>query len=153
MALVGSDVPSLSQQVGQVSHLSLQPVFVVAQRPLLGRADIVADFLIDPFALGQQRPHLVQPPGQHRGQGVQGVSIQAREGEVEGIGLEPHFPQTGLALPSQSPDEASAHFHWMAGFVALDNPTSSALTREKLGWSPTEPELLADIRENGYFSG
>lgn len=42
----------------------------------------------------------------------------------------------GLGLPvrSLSPDEAQAHFGWFAGFVALDGATSSALTRETLGW-------------------
>lgn len=60
----------------------------------------------------------------------------------------------GLGLPvrSLSQEEAGAHFGWMAGFVGLDNPTSSAFTREKLGWNPTQIELLADMRENGYFS-
>jgi hypothetical protein len=39
----------------------------------------------------------------------------------------------------------------MAAFVGIDNPTSSALTREALGWSPKESGLLADMKESGYF--
>ncbi|PQV62681.1 Nucleoside-diphosphate-sugar epimerase [Abditibacterium utsteinense] len=60
----------------------------------------------------------------------------------------------GLGVPVRGigPDEAGAHFGWMAGFVALDNPTSSVLTREALGWEPKEIGLLTDLRESGYFS-
>ena len=59
----------------------------------------------------------------------------------------------GLGIPARSipPDQASAHFDWMALFVGLDNPTTSALTRESLRWKPDHPGLLTDLRENGYF--
>jgi hypothetical protein len=40
----------------------------------------------------------------------------------------------------------------MACFVGLDNPTSSAVTRATLGWDPQGPDLLRDMRENGYFT-
>jgi nucleoside-diphosphate-sugar epimerase len=60
----------------------------------------------------------------------------------------------GLGVPVRSltEDEARAHFDWFARFVAIDNPTSSAITRESLGWRPREPELLADMRDSGYFA-
>ena len=60
----------------------------------------------------------------------------------------------GLGVPVRSltKDEASTHFDWFAGIVAIDNPTSSALTRNSLGWRPEEPELLTDMRDSGYFS-
>jgi nucleoside-diphosphate-sugar epimerase len=57
----------------------------------------------------------------------------------------------GVPVRSLSKDEASTHFGWMAGIVAIDNPTSSALTREALGWSPKESGLLKDMKESGYF--
>jgi nucleoside-diphosphate-sugar epimerase len=55
----------------------------------------------------------------------------------------------GLKLPvvSITPDEAPAHFGWMAMFVALDMPASSALTQARLGWRPAGPSLLADLDE------
>ncbi|WP_225414138.1 SDR family oxidoreductase [Stigmatella hybrida] len=61
----------------------------------------------------------------------------------------------GLGLPVRSiaANEAAAHFGWLAGFAALDNPTSSALTQEWLGWRPRENTLLKDMRESGYFDG
>ncbi len=60
----------------------------------------------------------------------------------------------GLGVPVRrlTEEEAGAHFGWMANFVALDNPTSSALTRDSLGWNPTQIELLTDMRDNGYFA-
>jgi len=59
----------------------------------------------------------------------------------------------GLGIPVRSMDEveARAHFEWFAHFVAIDNPTSSAVTREALGWKPQEVDLLTDMRGSGYF--
>ena len=59
----------------------------------------------------------------------------------------------GLGVPVRSlaQDEARTHFDWMAAFVAIDNPASSALTRAALRWSPKESGLLADMKESGYF--
>ncbi|WP_277185376.1 SDR family oxidoreductase [Caballeronia sp. BR00000012568055] len=55
----------------------------------------------------------------------------------------------GLKLPVKSiaPEEAQAHFGWMAMFVALDMPASSALTQAKLNWHPKGPSLIADLDE------
>jgi nucleoside-diphosphate-sugar epimerase len=60
----------------------------------------------------------------------------------------------GLGVPVRSltANEAPLHFDWMALFVAIDNPCSSAITREALGWLPQEPGLLTDMRESGYFA-
>jgi nucleoside-diphosphate-sugar epimerase len=60
----------------------------------------------------------------------------------------------GLGVPVRSiaEDEAAVHFGWLAHFAMLDNPTSSTLTRETMGWRPREIGLLAGIRERGYLS-
>jgi nucleoside-diphosphate-sugar epimerase len=52
-----------------------------------------------------------------------------------------------LKLPVRSiaPEEAQAHFGWLALFAGLDFPTSSEQTRRKLGWHPTGPTLIADL--------
>ncbi|HET9551530.1 MAG TPA: hypothetical protein VFP50_01045 [Anaeromyxobacteraceae bacterium] len=39
----------------------------------------------------------------------------------------------------------------LASFAQLDNPTSSALTQERLGWRPSHPGLLEDLAEGQYF--
>ena len=58
----------------------------------------------------------------------------------------------GVPLVSVSSEEAQAHFGWFTMFAGMDVPTSSARTREVLGWQPTEPRLIADM-EAGYFGG
>jgi nucleoside-diphosphate-sugar epimerase len=60
----------------------------------------------------------------------------------------------GLGVPVRSVvgEAAASYFTWMMHFVSIDNPTSSVLTRDSLGWRPEGPDLLTDIRESGYFS-
>ncbi|HUA10675.1 MAG TPA: SDR family oxidoreductase [Solirubrobacteraceae bacterium] len=60
----------------------------------------------------------------------------------------------GLDVPVQSvaDDDAAGHFGFLAGLVAIDNPTSNEITRELLGWEPTHPGLLADLAEGHYFA-
>ncbi len=70
--------------------------------------------------------------------------VTAREiAEVVGAGLK--VPAVSLA-----PEEAAGHFGWMAMFASLDMPASSAWTRETLGWSPTGPTLIADLKAMDY---
>ena len=54
----------------------------------------------------------------------------------------------GLKIPvvSLSPEEAAGHFGWMAMFAGMDMPASSALTKERLGWHPTQKAgLIEDL--------
>jgi len=51
-----------------------------------------------------------------------------------------------LPVVSLEPKDAEKHFDWLAAFAAWDIPASSALTREQLGWLPTGPSLLSDLR-------
>ncbi len=50
-----------------------------------------------------------------------------------------------------APDKAAEHFTWLAGFVGIDGPTSSAFTRELMKWQPTRPGLIDDLHEGHYF--
>jgi nucleoside-diphosphate-sugar epimerase len=58
----------------------------------------------------------------------------------------------GVPAGSIAPEEAAGHFGFLAAFVGVDNLTSSALTRERLGWQPTHPGLIADLDEGHYFA-
>lgn len=60
-----------------------------------------------------------------------------------------------MALPvcSLAAEDAFGHFGWVGGIVMADVPASSAITRETLGWTPTEPGLIAGIRQGGYVLG
>ena len=72
----------------------------------------------------------------------EGVTARAIA-EVVGAGL--GVPD--VSLPSE---EAAEHFGWLAMFVGLDMPASSAWTRQRLGWEPTGPDLLTDLKAMDY---
>jgi nucleoside-diphosphate-sugar epimerase len=57
-----------------------------------------------------------------------------------------------LPLVSIAAEDAADHFGWLGAFFALDAPASNALTRERLGWDPTHPGLIADLEEGFYFT-
>jgi nucleoside-diphosphate-sugar epimerase len=58
----------------------------------------------------------------------------------------------GLNVPvvSISQQEAQAHFGWLAMFAGFDMPASSAQTRQRLGWHPTGPGLIADLEQMSW---
>ena len=56
-----------------------------------------------------------------------------------------------IPVVSIAPEDAGEHFSWLGGFIGLDAPASSVLTRELLGWRPTQPGLIADLDEEHYF--
>jgi nucleoside-diphosphate-sugar epimerase len=57
----------------------------------------------------------------------------------------------GVPVASKPLEELPAYLSWLAYFAALDAPTSNALTRQQLGWHPTQPGLLADLEAGHYF--
>lgn len=57
-----------------------------------------------------------------------------------------------VPVVSVSREEAEAHFGFLAAFVPLDNPTSSARTRDLLAWHPEHPALIPDLEEGHYFN-
>ncbi len=73
-----------------------------------------------------------------------GVPVR-RIAEVIGAGL-------GVPAVSLPPAEAADHFGWLAPFAGLDLPASSVWTRERLGWEPTGPSLIADLEQMDYSS-
>jgi nucleoside-diphosphate-sugar epimerase len=58
----------------------------------------------------------------------------------------------GLKVPvvSIKPEEAEAHFGWLARFAGHDMPSSGALTQQKLNWNPTGPSLISDLDNMRY---
>ena len=57
-----------------------------------------------------------------------------------------------VPVVTKSPEEAAAHFGWMARFVGKAAPASSTITQQQLGWVPTQPTLLADLDQGHYFN-
>jgi nucleoside-diphosphate-sugar epimerase len=56
-----------------------------------------------------------------------------------------------VPVTSKSPEEAASHFGWLAHFVGIDCPASSAQTQQQLGWAPKQPGLIADLDQAHYF--
>jgi nucleoside-diphosphate-sugar epimerase len=59
----------------------------------------------------------------------------------------------GLNVPvtSISQEQAQKHFGFFGFFVGRDSPVSSERTQEQLGWKPTGPGLLTDLKNMRYF--
>ncbi len=76
--------------------------------------------------------------------GEQGVAIRD---VAEAIGRGLNLPVTSITN-----EQAAAHFGFLAGFLAMDIPASSALTRELLSWEPSGPGLVADLEQGHYFA-
>jgi len=78
------------------------------------------------------------------GAGEEGVPFREI---AEAIGQQLQLPVVSIAA-----SDAGAHFGFLSAFVSIDNPTSSALTRQRLGWRPEGPGLIADIEQGHYFN-
>jgi nucleoside-diphosphate-sugar epimerase len=57
----------------------------------------------------------------------------------------------GIPATSVAPEDAAAHFGFMAHFVGLDSPVTAIMTRNLLGWEPTGPSLIEDLEQDHYY--
>jgi len=57
-----------------------------------------------------------------------------------------------LPVKSVPVEEVPEYFAFLAVFIGIDNPTTSARTRELLDWEPTHPGLIADLDAGHYFA-
>jgi nucleoside-diphosphate-sugar epimerase len=56
-----------------------------------------------------------------------------------------------LPVVAKSAEEVADHFGWLAHFVGIDCPASSAQTQERLGWRPSRLALISDLDQPHYF--
>jgi nucleoside-diphosphate-sugar epimerase len=70
--------------------------------------------------------------------GEEGVALRDIA-EVVGAGLK-------MVVDSISPEKAPEYFGWLASLAQIDLSASSTWTRRQLGWNPTGPNLLTDLR-------
>jgi nucleoside-diphosphate-sugar epimerase len=78
--------------------------------------------------------------------GVEGPSMPRTliaETIAEGLGIE---------AKSISQAEAGQYLSFLGDFASLDNPVSNDATREILGWEPTHPGWVEDVRSGHYFA-
>jgi nucleoside-diphosphate-sugar epimerase len=57
----------------------------------------------------------------------------------------------GVPTVSIAASDAGERFGFLGGFVGVDNPTSSEVTRKVLGWEPEHPGLIEDLAHGHYF--
>jgi nucleoside-diphosphate-sugar epimerase len=57
-----------------------------------------------------------------------------------------------VPVVSKLPEEATQHFGWLAHFVGIDCPASSAQTQKQVGWRPKQPGLIPDLDHGRYFA-
>jgi nucleoside-diphosphate-sugar epimerase len=88
---------------------------------------------------------LEEAPAGSRLHGVGDEGVPFRD--IAGV-IARHLNLPVVSIPRE---EADAHFGFLSAFVSLDNPTSSALTRQRVGWQPTHPGLIADLDQGHYF--
>ncbi len=87
---------------------------------------------------------LEQAPAGARLHAVGEGSVSSKEiAEAIGRGLD-------LPVASIAPEDARDHFGFLGTFFAMDLSSSSALTQELLGWTPTGPTLLDDLASGSY---
>ena len=60
--------------------------------------------------------------------------------------------QLGVPTVGVTAEQALDQLGFIGMITSMDNPTSSARTREVLGWRPEHPELLADLMAGHYFT-
>jgi nucleoside-diphosphate-sugar epimerase len=73
----------------------------------------------------------------------EGVSMKAI---AEALGRGRKVPVVSI-----KPEEAEAHFGWLGHFAGHDMPASSALTRQRLNWTPAGPGLITDLDGIDYI--
>jgi len=56
-----------------------------------------------------------------------------------------HLNLSVASLPAED-------FGFLGMVLAVDQPASSVLTRELLGWQPTHPGLIDDLDQGHYFA-
>jgi nucleoside-diphosphate-sugar epimerase len=76
--------------------------------------------------------------------GEEGITVREI---AETIGR--HLGVPTVSIPAE---QAADHFEYFAPFMTLDVPTSSARTRQLLGWEPVHPGLIADLDQGHYFT-
>ena len=64
---------------------------------------------------------------------------------AEVIGRHLDLPVEAISAP-----DAAENFSWLANFLGIDSPAASTLTRELLGWHPTQPGLIDDLDKGHY---
>ncbi len=120
----------LARQTGRVAYIGE------------GRNRLAAVHVSDAVRMFRLALETGQAGGRYHAVGEEGVAMREIALAI-GAGL--RFPVESIA-----PEAAPAYFGWLAPLAMLDLAASSALTRRQLGWDPSGPDLLTDLRNMDY---
>jgi nucleoside-diphosphate-sugar epimerase len=109
-----------------------------------GRNRVPAVHVSDVARLFRRALERGQPGARYHAVAEEGVPLREI---AEAIGAAMRLP-----VESITPEQAPAYFGWLAQLATLDMPASGAATRQQLDWTPTGPDLLADLRETDYHA-
>ena len=82
--------------------------------------------------------------GTYHGVAEEGVPLRQ---VAEVIGRRLHVP-----VVSKQSAQVAQHFGLAAPFVEIDNPASSRLTQERLGWTPKHQKLVSQLEDSDVFT-
>jgi nucleoside-diphosphate-sugar epimerase len=60
--------------------------------------------------------------------------------------------QLDIPAVSVTPEQIGDYLGFLGGFWGFDGPASAQTTRDLLGWQPTRPGLIADLKQGHYFA-
>ena len=77
-------------------------------------------------------------------------------GRVPGVGyrgsgtprLRASARRVNVPVAPVATEDAERHFSYLSAIASLDNPASSQITRDTLGWTPTRPGLISDLEQD-----
>jgi len=69
----------------------------------------------------------------------------------EGVPIRDIAGVIGRHLNLSTASVPAGDFGWLGQILAVDQPASSTLTRELLGWRPVQPGLIEDLDKGHYF--
>ncbi|NHN90033.1 SDR family oxidoreductase [Acetobacter conturbans] len=102
-----------------------------------GASRLAAAHVLDVAALYRLALDKGGPGERYHAVAEEGVPIRAIAETLGGV--------LGLPVMSLPREKAAEHFGWLGMFVGMDLPASGAVTRERLGWHPGGPGLIADL--------
>ncbi len=102
-----------------------------------GRNRWPAAYVLDVARLYRLAIEKAEPDAKYHAVAEEGVPMRDI---AEAIGRRLNMP-----VKSISQSESQAFFGWLGMFAGHDMPASSAQTRQRLGWNPTGPGLIADL--------
>ena len=116
-------------------------------KPFVIASGILGVLGLAPGAVATERDGLAAPGGDRE------VPISGAHDRMSNAHYTTALAGRGVrSAVSVTPEQAGEYVGFLGRFWAVDGPASARLTRGLLGWEPTRPGLIADLKEGHYFA-